>query len=136
MAVERYGNDIGGGGRVTTGLDEMLANIHKLQVNNRRVARQAVDEGANLFADNLRSNTPVDGGDMQADVSVTGFKGGAQGQIEKDIGYGKTAGWRVKYPDDGTIHQRPQNFKEHTITQSRPQIQEKFAQKIKEGLNL
>lgn len=119
-----------------TGIDEMLANIHKLQVNNRRVARQAVEEGANLFADNLRNNTPVDDGDMLDDVSVTGFRGGGYGQIEKDIGYGKSTGYRVKYPDDGTIHQRPQNFKEKTISQSRPQVQQKFTEKIKEGLNL
>lgn len=121
---------------MTTGFDELLNNIHKLQVNNRRVARQAVDEGANLFAENLRDNTPIDEGDMLDDVSVTGFRGGGYGQIEKDIGYGKSTGYRVKYPDDGTIHQRPQNFKERTISEATPKVQEVFVDKIKEGLKL
>lgn len=121
---------------MTTGLDEILGNITKLQVNNRRVAREAVDEGAKLFGDLLEVNTPVDEGDMRGDVTVSGFKGGGQGQIEKDIGYGSSTGWRVKYPDDGTIKQRPQNFKEKTINESRPKIQDVYSRKIKEGLNL
>lgn len=121
---------------MTSGLEDILANVHKLQVNNRRVAREAVTEGAEAFADMLAENTPTDEGDMQADVTITGFRGGAQGQIEKDIGYGKATGYRVKYPDDGTIHQRPQNFKEKTINEATPKVQQVFAEKIKEGLNL
>lgn len=68
---------------MTTGLEEMLANIHKLQVNNRRVAREAVSEGADMFAQQLESNTPDDSGVLKSDVMVSGFKGGGQGQIEK-----------------------------------------------------
>lgn len=121
---------------MTTGLDEILANIHKLQANNKRVARQAVHEGAELFAKNLEANTPYGEGEMKSDVTISGFKGGPQGQIEKDIGYGKSTGWRVKYPDDGTINQRPQNFKERTIQESTAPIQELYAKKIQEGLKL
>lgn len=121
---------------MTTGLEEILANIHKLQVNNRRVAREAVSEAADLTAEILKEKTPEDSGILEGDITVTGFKGGPQGQIEKDIGYGKEAGWRVKYPDDGTINQRPQNFKEHTIEAARPKVQEIYAKKIAEGLKL
>ncbi|WP_430605822.1 hypothetical protein [Enterococcus sp. DIV1368d] len=67
------------------GLDEILANIHKLQVQNKRVAREAVTEVADKTAQILEVNTPVDGGEMQGDVATSGFKGGAQGQIEKDM---------------------------------------------------
>lgn len=121
---------------MTTGLEEILSNIHKLQVNNKRVAREAVTEAAELFAENLEANTPTDEGEMANDVQITGFKGGAQGQIEKDIGYGKSTGYRVKYPDDGTIHQRPQNFKERTIQQSTQPVKEIYVKKIQEGLKL
>ncbi|UDM70661.1 HK97-gp10 family putative phage morphogenesis protein [Vagococcus fluvialis] len=121
---------------MTTGLEEMLANIHKLQVNNRRVAREAVSEGADMFAQQLESNTPDDSGVLKSDVMVSGFKGGGQGQIEKDVGYGGSTGWRVKYPDDGTIHQRPQNFKEKTINEMTPKVQELYVKKMAEGLNL
>lgn len=121
---------------MTTGLEGILANITKLQVQNKRVAREAVNEGAEKFADNLEANTPYDEGDMQSDVTVSGMRGGAYGTMEKDIGYGKSTGWRVKYPDDGTIKQSPQNFKEKTINQSRGEIQQIFADKISEGLKL
>lgn len=121
---------------MTTGIEEMLANITKLQVNNRRQARKAVNDAAELFAEALRDNTPSDEGDLKNDVVVTGFKGGAQAQIEKDIGYGKKTGYRVKYPDDGTINQRPQNFKEKTINEMTPKIQALYAERIKEGLKL
>ena len=55
---------------------------------------------------------------------------------EKDIGYGKKTGYRVKYPDDGTINQSPQNFKEKTINEMTPKIQKLYAERIKEGLKL
>ncbi|EPH62137.1 phage protein, HK97 gp10 family [Enterococcus faecium 13.SD.W.09] len=118
------------------GLDEVLSNIHKLQVQNKRVAREAVSEVADKTADILKGNTPVDGGQMQSDVAVSGFKGGPQGQIEKDIGFGKSAGWRVKYPDTGTIYQRAQNFKEKTVSEARPIAKQIYADKITEGLKL
>lgn len=118
------------------GLDEILANIHKLQVQNKRVAREAVTEVADKTVQILEVNTPVDGGEMQGDVATSGFKGGAKGQIEKDIGYGKRSGWRVKYPDTGTIYQAAQNFKEQTIAQATPVAQQIYADKIKEGLKL
>lgn len=121
---------------MTSGLDEILANITKLQVQNKRAARDAVGEGAEKFAENLESNTPIDDGDLAGDVQISNFKGGAHGTIEKDVGYGTSTGYRVKYPDDGTIHQRPQNFKEKTIEQSTGQIKEIFAKKIQEGLKL
>lgn len=121
---------------MTTGLDGILSNLARLQVQNKRVARQAVEEAADKFATNLKANTPVDEGEMATDVSVSGFKGGSYGRIEKDIGYGSKTGYRVKYPDDGTIHQRPQNFKEQTINQSEPQVREIYAKKIREGLKL
>lgn len=119
-----------------SGIDEMLANITKLQVNNRAQARKAVNDAAELFGDALRSNTPTDEGVMAGDVTISGFKGGVQAEIEKDVGYGKKTGYRVKYPDSGTINQRPQNFKEKTINETTPKIQELYVERIQEGLKL
>lgn len=118
------------------GLDDILSNIHKLQAQNKRVAREAVSDVADKTADILRAKTPTDSNEMQNDVAISGFKGGPQGQIEKDIGYGKISGWRVKYPDTGTIYQRAQNFKEETVSEARPVAQQIYAAKITEGLKL
>lgn len=121
---------------MTTGLEGILANITKLQTQNRAAARRAVNRGAEKFAENLADNTPTESGEMSQDVVVTGFKGGSYGTIEKDVGYGKSTGGRVKYPDTGTIHQSPQNFKEHTVNQSRPEVLNIFAEEIEAGLKL
>ena len=122
---------------MTTGAEEMLANLTKLQLNNKRVARQAVDEGAQLFAKNLAANTPVgETGEMASSVETSGFKGANQGLIEKDIGYNQSVGNRVHYPDTGTIFQSAQNFVEQTVNESTPQVQEIYKEHIIKGLNL
>lgn len=120
---------------MTEGLESCLSNLTKLQVNCRRKAREAVSEGADYFSTVLSSNTPKLSGFLQEDVKVSGFKGGTQGAIEKDIGYGST-GWRAKYPDDGTINQNAQHFIEQSKNQARPKMQQIYAEKVREGLNL
>lgn len=121
---------------MTEGLNEMLANLRKLEVQNRAAARRAVTEVAETFAENLEANTPEDSGVLASDVTVTGFKGGSKGLLEKDIGYGKGSGFRARFPDTGTINQRPQNFIERTINQTTPTAQQIFVKHIKEGLKL
>jgi len=125
---------------VTTGLDEALANLTKLQLNNKKVAREAVDEGAKLFKDILEPNTPRQGATMdehlQDNIVISGFKGMGEGIFSKDIGYGKAVGYRAKFPDDGTIYQKAQDFKEKTINQATPKVKEIYAKKVKEGLDL
>ena len=54
----------------------------------------------------------------------------------KDIGFGKATGWRAHYPNDGTIYQQGQDFKEKTINEMTPRAREIYAEKIKEGLGL
>lgn len=124
---------------MTEGLDDVLANLTKLQVNNRRVAKEAVTEVAELFQERLSANTPRGGfadEHLADEVNISGFKGASEGIISKDIGYGPSTGWRSHFPDDGTIYQRSQNFKERTINQVTPQAKEIYARKIKEGLKL
>lgn len=121
---------------MTTGLENVLGNLHRLQTSNRTAAKKAVDEGAKIFAKQLKENTPKDEGELAEDVVVSGFKGANQGLIEKDIGYGKGTGRRAKYPDTGTINQKAQNFIERTKTESTPEIKETYARYLKEGMNL
>ncbi|WP_157454709.1 HK97-gp10 family putative phage morphogenesis protein [Carnobacterium maltaromaticum] len=119
---------------MTTGLSECLRNLTKLQVNAPRYARKAVEEGAEYFAEVLRAETPSDEGELKEDVHVSGFKGANQGLIEKDIGYGKSTGYRAKFPDSGTINQRPQNFIEDSQKTATPRIQEIYVENLKKGL--
>lgn len=79
---------------MTKGLDEILANLTKLQVKAPRAAKAAVTEVANEFEKQLKVNTPeyfiVEDVHAKDDTVVTGFKGANEGLVSKDIGYGKT----------------------------------------------
>lgn len=124
---------------MTKGLDAILSNLTKLQVKAPKTARAAVIEVADKFEKQLKTNTPVDEkfiDHLRDDTVVSGFKGASEGIISKDIGYGKSMGWRAKYPDSGTIYQRGQEFEEKTINQMTPVAKEIFAEKVKEGLDL
>lgn len=125
---------------MTKGLDKILANLDKLQVKAPQVARGAVSEVADKFAENLKENTPRTdfgwAGHLRDNVVVTGFKGANEGIISKDIGFGKETGWRAHFPDEGTIHQRGQDFKEKTISEMTPLAREIYAKKVKKGLGL
>lgn len=124
---------------MTKGLDAILSNLTKLQVKAPKTAREAVTEVAEEFEKQLQANTPVDENfidHLRDDTVVSGFKGASEGIISKDIGYGKSTGWRAKYPDSGTIYQRGQEFEEKTINQMTPVAKRIFAEKVKEGLNL
>lgn len=125
---------------MTKGLDEILANLTKLQVKAPKVAREAVTEAAEAFEKQLKVNTPVYGFEagehLKNDTAISGFKGANEGIISKNIGYGAKTGWRARYPDDGTIYQPSQDFKEKTINQMTPKVKEIYAKKIKEALDL
>lgn len=124
---------------MTKGLDNILNNLTKLQVQAPKVARSAVTEVAEEFENQLIANTPIDDvGEtlLSEDTAISGFKGASEGLISKDIGFGKATGWRAHYPNDGTIYQQGQDFKEKTINQMTPRAKEIYADKVKEGLGL
>ncbi|HER0873876.1 TPA: HK97 gp10 family phage protein [Streptococcus pyogenes] len=125
---------------MTRGLDEILANLTKLEVKAPKTAKAAVTKVAKEFEKTLKSNTPVyeieTDERLQEDTVISGFKGSNVGIVSKEIGYGKATGWRAHYPNDGTIYQRGQDFKERTINQMTPRARQIYAEKVKEGLGL
>lgn len=124
---------------MTEGIDDVLENLTKLQVQNKKGAKQAVTEVADMFKETLYPLTPRGGfadEHLQDQINISGFKGANEGIISKDIGYGKPVGWRAHFPDDGTIHQPSQNFKERAINIATPKAKEIYAKRLKEGLKL
>ncbi|VTS13503.1 phage protein [Streptococcus pseudoporcinus] len=124
---------------MTKGLDGILANLTKLQVKAPKAARGAVTKVAEEFEKALKANTPVyetDETHLRDDTAISGFKGANEGIVSKDIGYGAKTGWRAHFPNDGTIYQRGQDFKERTINEMTPKAKQIYAEKVKEGLGL
>ena len=122
---------------MTKGLDLCLNNLTKLEVKAPMVAREAVTMVAEEFEKELGVNTPVSDEPTQtrlkADIKISNFKGSG-GTPSKDIGFGRTTGWRARYPNSGTIYQKAQDFEEKTINAVTPRAKRIYEQKIKEVL--
>jgi bacteriophage protein of unknown function (DUF646) len=122
---------------VTKGLDLCLNNLTKLEVKAPKVAREAVTMVAEEFEKELEVNTPVSDEPtstrLKADIKISNFKGRG-GAPSKDIGFGRTTGWRARYPNSGTIYQKAQDFEEKTINAVTPRAKRIYEQKIKEVL--
>lgn len=122
---------------MTKGLDLCLNNLTKLEVKAPMVAREAVTMVAEEFEKELGINTPVSDEPtstrLKADIKISNFKGRG-GAPSKDIGFGRTTGWRARYPNSGTIYQKAQDFEEKTINAVTPRAKEIYKQKIREVL--
>ena len=122
---------------MTKGLDLCLNNLTKLEVKAPKVAREAVTMVAKEFEKELEVNTPVSDEftptRLKEDIRISNFKGGGDAP-SKDIGFGRTTGWRAKYPNAGTIYQKAQDFEEKTINVVTPRAKEIYITKIREVL--
>lgn len=122
---------------MTKGLDLCLNNLTKLEVKAPMVAREAVTMVAEEFEKELGINTPVSDEPtstrLKADIKISNFKGRG-GAPSKDIGFGRTTGWRARYPNSGTIYQKAQDFEEKTINAVTPRAKRIYEQKIREVL--
>lgn len=122
---------------MTKGLDLCLENLTKLEVKAPKVAREAVTMVAEEFEKELGANTPVSDEPtltrLKEDIKISNFKGRG-GAPSKDIGFGRSTGWRAKFPDSGTIYQKAQDFEEKTINAVTPRAKEIYKQKIREVL--
>ncbi|MBS5068628.1 HK97 gp10 family phage protein [Lactobacillus rhamnosus] len=121
-----------------TGDAELLANLNKLQFGVAKEARAAVRDGAQKFADKLKSNTPEwDGetdmsGHLKNDIQLSSVRE-TSGLTEVDVGYGKNTGWRAHFPNSGTSMQDPQHFIEETQEVMRPVVIAAFLSHLKKG---
>lgn len=122
---------------MTKGLDLCLQNLAKLEAKTPKVAREAVSMVAEEFAKELEVNTPVSDEftptRLKEDIRISNFKGGGDAP-SKDIGFGRTTGWRARYPNSGTIYQKAQDFEEKTINAVTPRAKEIYITKIREVL--
>lgn len=122
---------------MTKGLDLCLNNLTKLEVKAPMVAREAVTMVAEELEKELGINTPVSDEPtptrLKADIKISNFKGRG-GAPSKDIGFGRTTGWRARYPNSGTIYQKAQDFEEKTINAVTPRAKRIYEQKIREVL--
>lgn len=112
------------------GMDAMLANVTRLEVEAPKKARKSINKGAEIFAKHLKDDTPVDSGALASDVKVGAMKS-STGRFEKQVGYGGKSAWRAHFPDKGTKKQRAQNFSIKAQEESRDEILEVYAEEMR-----
>lgn len=121
-----------------SGDSDLLAKIEALDNGVQKDARAAIRDGAEIFANALKTDTPVWSGEtddpthMRDDIQATGVRDRG-GILESDVGYGQQTGFRVHFPNNGTAKQDPQHFVEETQEKTRDEILEAFVSHLKVG---
>lgn len=114
---------------------ELLLNIDKLTKGYDKRARKAVRDGADVFVDGLKKNTPVSDDDRPHTHLTNDIKKGnvsiKTGEYSVDVGYGKEEGPIAHFPNSGTSKQDPQHFIEETQAQERNAILMEFIKNLK-----
>lgn len=120
-----------------TGESELIAALEKLDKSEERKARKATRDGATIFQDKLKANTPVasygdhSGMTPLAEHTKKGNLRTAGGEYEVDVGYDKEKGWIVHFPNAGTAKQKPQHFIEKSREDAKTEVLAKFVEDLK-----
>lgn len=117
------------------GENELIANLEHLEKTEEKKARKATRDGAKVFEDKLKANTPVSPEDHSGMTSLREHtkKGNlktAAGEYQVDVGYDKKKGWVAHFPNAGTAKQRPQHFIEKSQEESKKDILGKFVEDL------
>lgn len=118
-----------------TGENELIANLEHLEKTEEKKARKATRDGAKVFENKLKANTPVSPEDHSGmtplrEHTKKGNLKTAAGEYQVDVGYDKKKGWVAHFPNAGTAKQRPQHFIEKSQEESKKDILGKFVEDL------
>lgn len=134
--------------------DDIEQGLVSLGEKARRLENKAVREGARVFAEDLKKNTPYETASdrswkaqrdmdklngrtsvfkhLRDDIQVSGID--HVGHV--NVGFGKDTYWRAHFVEMGTINQRPQGFIQRTIVESDENVNQAMSDVLKKGLGL
>ncbi len=118
-----------------TGEAELMANLERLEKTEERKARKATRDGAKVFEERLKANTPVSNEDHSGMTPLREHtkKGNLKtngGEYEVDVGYDRQKGYIAHFPNSGTSKQKPQHFVEKSQEESKAAILSKFVEDL------
>lgn len=130
-----------------SGFEEFEANLRKLRLNNERFANKAVKEAATAYDEVLTKVTPIGNGipaghelnnyePLAGSIVQTGLKKDHDLSSMIDVGFNTQQGWRVHFPDSGTVDQKAQHFVEESRKKAKPIVLSIMADYMRRGLNL
>lgn len=115
---------------------QMLLSVTQLTEGYDRRARKAVRSGGQMFAEKLKSDTPVSDEDHSglgplANHVKVGSVSIKTGDYSVDVGYDSSKGRIAHFPNSGTSKQSPQHFIEKTQSKMREPILIEFIKDLK-----
>lgn len=118
-----------------TGEAELMSNLERLEKTEERKARKATRDGAKVFEERLKANTPVSNEDHSGMTPLREHtkKGNLKtngGEYEVDVGYDRQKGYIAHFPNSGTSKQKPQHFVEKSQEESKTAILSKFVEDL------
>lgn len=122
------------------GMDEILANLEQLNINVRKVKRNALTKGAEIVDRELVKATPIEYGTsvhMKDNVVYSNMrKDKATGGDYVFVAYSKAVKHRVHVVEFGTIKQPPQNFIQGVLDKTRDDVQRAITNELKGALRV
>lgn len=115
------------------GEKEVLASLLKYRHYIDKNARKAVKNGAKSFKEVLTYNTPVSRTEdehLKEHIIESGLKT-TTGTYQVEVGYDRQVGWRVHFPNSGTVKQKPQRFIEKSRSKSESKVRQEFIEALK-----
>ncbi|MFT8869540.1 HK97-gp10 family putative phage morphogenesis protein [Liquorilactobacillus nagelii] len=115
---------------------QMLLSVTQLTEGYDRRARKAVRSGGQMFAEKLKSDTPVSDEDHSglgplANHVKVGSVSIKTGDYSVAVGYDSSKGRTAHFPNSGTSKQSPQHFIEKTQSEMREPVLAEFIKDLK-----
>lgn len=125
-------------GVTVRGDKELIAAFERLDKTVDTKARKATRDGAKVFEQRLKADTPRDktgtdhsGMTPLAEHTKIGNLRGSTGNLEIQVGYDTEKGWIAHFPNSGTSKQPAQHFIEKAQAESKRPVMAKFVEDLK-----
>lgn len=125
-------------GVTVKGDKELIAAFERLDKTVDTKARKATRDGAKVFEQRLKADTPRDktgtdhsGMTPLAEHTKIGNLRGSTGNLEIQVGYDTEKGWIAHFPNSGTSKQPAQHFIEKAQAESKQPVLSKFVEDLR-----
>lgn len=125
-------------GVTVKGDKDLIAAFERLDKTVDTKARKATRDGAKVFEQRLKTDTPRDktgtdhsGMTPLAEHTRIGNLRGSTGNLEIPVGYDTEKGWIAHFPNSGTSKQPAQHFIEKAQAEAKRPVIAKFVEDLK-----
>lgn len=119
------------------GMDQLLAQLHRLGMQGEKVGKDAVQAGADVVKEAMEENVNRSSKNhphVQDNIDVKVQK--KDGEYQANIGPNKEVGYRVHFLEFGTTKMDARPFAERSLTENTDKVNSAMADVIRNELGL